>query len=679
MLDRLISGAGAVTDGADRSVRLLASGPRGGFATRPGSVLVAVLLFILAGTLVLAGLEATDPPTPVQLEPSAVARTRDLGNRTYATMQGSISSAYVVTFEDTNGNSIEDSGENGVAWYYWLVDAASRTGVTVRSTRPPETVFEFRGSGTLIREPNYPREAYPGYADEASRVGLEIEPGVVLDTTNGQAGLGTVVDLAAPLPTAGTLVEVSGARLGSYVGVCRHDIDLHKGCEPAEADMYEVLVFDPATRQAIRVFVAEVPEFTAGATITGQLRREERAVDDAMSNAGLDLRDLGLAVSDRYILDDGAAPGSATLAFGLAGVLAALGGIILVGLAGGYLIYRRSDGALPVPATTMAPGERLPLRISGLVRTPTGLEHVREVPGELVRFVLGRQIAPPELAGPTEVEAPGPAGPTELPEPGGGSQPPDGSEVATTLIVERVGLQQGVALGLGELERVSAGQVMALGGLRPGARVVAGTGPLVLSFDTEADRDRAVAELLDETGLGPDGKRSHDRVRGARWTPGSTPTSRPPAPRRARAIRSSCGSLTCRPGSTCSNAGASDPQSPHTEDELYYVVAGRAIVTVGDGDPSGRARLAGLRRGRGTAPLPRHRGTPGAARRVRPRRGRPRLMPSSGGSRLLLHSSAAASSGPRPTSSWRKNAKASSPAARNGSSRAAHAASSSSV
>ena len=28
-------------------------------------------------------------------------------------------------------------------------------------------------------------------------------------------------------------------------------------------------------------------------------------------------------------------------------------------------------------------------------------------------------------------------------------------------------------------------------------------------------------------------------------------------------------------------AGADDPQSPHTEDELYYVVAGRAHVTVG--------------------------------------------------------------------------------------------------
>lgn len=28
-------------------------------------------------------------------------------------------------------------------------------------------------------------------------------------------------------------------------------------------------------------------------------------------------------------------------------------------------------------------------------------------------------------------------------------------------------------------------------------------------------------------------------------------------------------------------AGANDPQSPHGEDELYYVVAGRARITVG--------------------------------------------------------------------------------------------------
>jgi mannose-6-phosphate isomerase-like protein (cupin superfamily) len=29
-------------------------------------------------------------------------------------------------------------------------------------------------------------------------------------------------------------------------------------------------------------------------------------------------------------------------------------------------------------------------------------------------------------------------------------------------------------------------------------------------------------------------------------------------------------------------AGATDPQSPHTEDELYYVLRGRARVTVGE-------------------------------------------------------------------------------------------------
>lgn len=28
-------------------------------------------------------------------------------------------------------------------------------------------------------------------------------------------------------------------------------------------------------------------------------------------------------------------------------------------------------------------------------------------------------------------------------------------------------------------------------------------------------------------------------------------------------------------------AGAVDPQSPHTEDELYYIVSGRAAMTVG--------------------------------------------------------------------------------------------------
>jgi mannose-6-phosphate isomerase-like protein (cupin superfamily) len=30
------------------------------------------------------------------------------------------------------------------------------------------------------------------------------------------------------------------------------------------------------------------------------------------------------------------------------------------------------------------------------------------------------------------------------------------------------------------------------------------------------------------------------------------------------------------------DAGGTDPQSPHTEDEVYYVVSGEASITVGD-------------------------------------------------------------------------------------------------
>jgi mannose-6-phosphate isomerase-like protein (cupin superfamily) len=36
-------------------------------------------------------------------------------------------------------------------------------------------------------------------------------------------------------------------------------------------------------------------------------------------------------------------------------------------------------------------------------------------------------------------------------------------------------------------------------------------------------------------------------------------------------------------------AGATDPQSPHTEDELYYVISGQARVSVGDDERDIRA------------------------------------------------------------------------------------------
>lgn len=471
MLDRLISGAGAVTDGADRSVRLLTSGSRHRMATtRPGSVVVAALLVVLAVLIVVAGLEATDPRTPRTLAPAAVAAAGDLGDRTYATLSGSLHSWYVETYWDVNDNGVEDPDETAFAWYYWLVDAEDRSGVSVRSTRPPADVFTFQARGYVMPgDPHYLTADRSDLEHEIAQAGVSIDPDTFIDTSLGGPASAEAIDLAGALPASGTSVAISGSRLGSWAAVCTEDSNRNKACDPDEEDQYEIVVLDPRTRHAVRVYVAELPEFTA-VTMTGLLRRDERAVDDARTTEGFEFGDLDLAVSDRYILEDGAEPGSAPLAFVLAGVCAVVAAIILVGLAGGYLIYRKGDGRLPDPATTMAPGDRLPLRISGLVRTPTGLEHVREAPGDLVRFALGA------------------------------------AAVDSTLLVERSGYPHGVALGLGELARLSVGRVMALRGPRPAARVVAGTGSLLLSFDTNAERDRAVAELLDESGLGPDGQ-----------------------------------------------------------------------------------------------------------------------------------------------------------------------------
>jgi hypothetical protein len=75
------------------------------------------------------------------------------------------------------------------------------------------------------------------------------------------------------------------------------------------------------------------------------------------------------------------------------------------------------------------------------------------------------------------------------------------SDVPTTLIVERLAKPEGVALGKGELKQLVSGRVMPFRGPRPALRVQAGTGTLLLSFDTKEARDRAAAELIGEAGL----------------------------------------------------------------------------------------------------------------------------------------------------------------------------------
>ena len=48
-------------------------------------------------------------------------------------------------------------------------------------------------------------------------------------------------------------------------------------------------------------------------------------------------------------------------------------------------------------------------------------------------------------------------------------------------------------------------------------------------------------------------------------------------------------------------AGASDPQKPHAEDEVYLVVRGRSRFRVGTDERSGRGRCSSSRRGWSTA------------------------------------------------------------------------------
>lgn len=475
MLDRLISGAGAVTDAADRSVRSLGIGSPGREAAgRPGSLVVAGVLALLSGMFALAGLEATDPATPVRFTPAQVAAAPDLRDRTYSTITGSLSAAYVETYGD----------QDAAAWYYFLIDPVARTGVTVRSTRPPEALLTYRVSGLLRADPRYVREVYAPYDEGATRAGLKIESALVLDASAGAAGPRTTLDLSGPLPAGGSPVEVTGSWLGSYLGICGRDLGRDQRCDPGEEDRYEIVVFDRTSRHAIRVLVRDVPEFGGEATFTGSLHRAERIVDEAKTADGNAFSDLDLRVSDRYVLEEAGSPASAPLAFALAVLLFAVAGVIVIGLASGYLVYRRSDQPLPSPATTLAMGEGIPVRITGLVRTATGVELVREAPGDLVRFLLGRRID----TGSTDAM-------TAEPEP-----------ITSTLLVQRAGQPHGISLGLGELTRLTRGRVMTLYAPRPAVRVTAGTGPVLLSFDSEADRDRATAELLAESGLGPDGE-----------------------------------------------------------------------------------------------------------------------------------------------------------------------------
>jgi hypothetical protein len=551
VLDRLISGAGALTDRADRLVRALTSG-RGPdvMGNRPGSVLVIVILIVGSIVFGLLALESTDNPTPRAIDPAEVASADDIGRRVYATIEGVVADNFVETYDDDDGDGVQDEDETGDAWYYFLVDERG-SGVTVRSTRKPTDIYRYTATGRVVRDPEYVSVDVAQFGQLDGSAGIELDDTFYLDASTVPSGSPQPLDLSAEMPSPGTAVTITGPYIG-WLDVCSGDADGDGECEESEFDAIDAFIAHPGSGRAITVLQADQPE-PVPVQFTGMLRDEAASIRDAKTARDLDFDSLGITVSNRYLLDDQATPASAGLSLGIAILAGLLAAVLAVGLVGGYLVFRRSKRPLPSGGRTMGPGDEIAVHVTGALRREDGLIHVREAKARLLRFPLesvtepvvpAEAVAPAEAAEPDapaepeataeetqtlEPEAPMPepeAAPAEPEAPVAWEAPPtpaipswssvvaatpaaeaasDGPaprwDVPTTLIVERFGKPEGVALGKGELKQLVSGRVMPFRGPRPALRMQAGTGTLLLSFESKEARDRAAAELIGEAGL----------------------------------------------------------------------------------------------------------------------------------------------------------------------------------
>ena len=493
MLDRLIAGAGAITDAADRAVRaVLRSAGSHAADRRPGSVGLAVILLLLAGAFLLVGLESRVGPLRT-LTAGGIPDDASLGDRVHATVTGHLASTYVESFLDLDGDGLQGEGEEGQAWAYWMVDPETHTGVTVLSLGAPWDVFQATYSGMTDTDPEYVAETVDFVAEELAWAGVTLDPEHLIDAT--VVGSGGAHDLTDPWPGDGATVTVSGSRLATWAEYCSRDPDGDGYCDDEEVDIYDVVVMDQAS----------------GSACWSSPTRTHRS-SPSPSRACCDVtprpcgRPSTLRTSALLITTSRCPRPTSSMSgrprpirprrWSWRWLTAMMAMAILLGLAGGYVGYRPVAGR-PTGATTLAPSESIPVRLTGVVRSPAGPTHVRDVPATLRRFVL-RDPTPSVTAsdGPDPTSS---TDPTSAPDPTASA--PDELSIESTLIVERVDRPEGVALGIGELQRLSVGSATTFRGARPALRATAGTGRLILSFQDVAARDRAAAELIAEAGL----------------------------------------------------------------------------------------------------------------------------------------------------------------------------------
>jgi hypothetical protein len=492
LVDRLISAAGAVSHVAGRLIRA------GGLRQRGASMLVAGVLAVVAIAGIVIGVRADD--RTLRTFAAGELATGDHGGRTFANVKGSLASTYVVTYQDANDDGQQQPDEKGEAWNYFLVDEESKSGITVQSVRPPSEIYTYRASGVVVEDATYLGEDIQYFKPWLDEQGITLDPLRYIDATKG--GSPTRVAIADGLPASGTAVEVEGSRSVNYLTVCSADVNDDGVCSADEIDLFDVVVYDPVTKKAVTILTKTSPEFVA-ADFTGMLEKSPRAVADAQKTDSEDykLSDFGISVSPDYMLSDGEEPAAFGFLVPPALLLGLLALVIAVGAATGYVRFR-PGGPIGAVWPTLDPGGRISLRVTGELRSPQGLVHVREAPADLVRFVMTPDAQP--AVGPPPIEAPVDEAPPLDEAPSVDELPPVGPS-PTTLIIERQGHPEGVAVGRGELTAMAGGVVRPWRGDRPALRLDAGTGTLLVSFDSAADRDRAAAELAAETGIRPEG------------------------------------------------------------------------------------------------------------------------------------------------------------------------------
>jgi hypothetical protein len=519
MLDRLLSAAGAIADIADRIVQSFFRFGRFG-------PIVAIGLVGFGSVVMLGlGLEATDNPEPRTITPAQIAGNADLGRRTYSTISGDLVRTYIETYEDDNDNGEHGANERARNWFYWIVDPETRAGVTVRSRRSPDEMFHFETSGVVYRDAEYVKEDAEELKDYIAEAGVELDPAVVIDATAGLGASDPVAyDWASP-PVDETVVKVGGTHLGD-LATCLDDPNDNGQCDDAELNASDVVIYDPATKHAV-VVVTQAQQDTLPMTLTGMLRRDTKAVNDAQTpeDPRFKFADLEINVSDQYLLEEGGKPLSAPLAYASAVALAVFALVVLIGWRIGYVVYRRDERPLPSRARSMAIGERVPIHVTGGLVGGKGRFRVREASAELVRIALeaptptstpdAASATPPvpnQLASrPRPVIRPDgtigeaePAEPLATVEPKGEAEPASPTEsvdTPSTLIVDRAKGAAGQFVGSGAVKGMSVGRVVPLRGPRPAIRLATDAGRLTLSFNSVAERDKAVAELLDDNDL----------------------------------------------------------------------------------------------------------------------------------------------------------------------------------